>query len=95
MIPGGNPVIALPGNIPTLPVISLRPVLVTVEPARIANVRALRRSTRATDERGACSAFAFVSLDETVAGVTPVELHAAAGKASSNARATRSRTGNT
>src|SRR6202453_4683896 len=45
--PGGKPVIALPGEIPTSPTILVGPVFVTVEPARIAKRAALRRSTNA------------------------------------------------
>src|SRR5579863_6446598 len=45
--PGGKPVIALPGEIPTSPTILVGPVFVTVEPARTAKRAALRRSTEA------------------------------------------------
>src|SRR5579862_8671427 len=48
IVAGGKPVIAVPGKIPTLPVMRLGPVLVTVEPARIAKYRALRSLTDAT-----------------------------------------------
>jgi len=49
--PGGNPVIALPGESPTLPTTLVGPVFVTVEPARIAKGAALRRSTNAVAGR--------------------------------------------
>ncbi len=44
-IPGGNPVTALPGLSPRLPEIVEEPVLVTVVPARIANVLAVPIAT--------------------------------------------------
>jgi hypothetical protein len=34
IIPGGNPVMAVPGETPTLPFTLVSPVLVTSEPAR-------------------------------------------------------------
>ncbi len=39
-IPGGNPVTAVPGLSPRSPVITVRPVLVTVAPARTAKLAA-------------------------------------------------------
>jgi hypothetical protein len=44
-IPGGNPVIALSGDTPTSPSTAVGPVLVTVEPAKTANVEAVPRFT--------------------------------------------------
>src|SRR5207253_11114904 len=49
-IPGGNPVTAVPGLSPRSPLTVVAPVLVTVEPARTANVLAAPRAT------GACPA---------------------------------------
>src|SRR5438105_10633063 len=49
-IPGGNPVTAVPGLSPRSPLTLVAPVLVTVEPARTANVVAAPRAT------GACPA---------------------------------------
>jgi hypothetical protein len=45
MIPGGNPVTEVPGLNPRLPEIVEEPVLVTVLPARIANVLAVPKAT--------------------------------------------------
>src|ERR1019366_340238 len=42
-VPGGNPVTDEPGSSPRLPVITLGPVLVTVEPARTVKLRAVPR----------------------------------------------------
>jgi hypothetical protein len=42
--PGGKPVIASPGLTPRLPVTSVAPVLVTVEPARTAKLCAVPRT---------------------------------------------------
>jgi hypothetical protein len=44
-VPGGNPVVAVPGLTPRSPLMLVGPVLVTVEPARIAKVAADRRFT--------------------------------------------------
>src|SRR5579872_3019386 len=44
-VPGGNPVIAVPGLIPMSPVTWVAPVLVTVEPARTAKSPAAPRAT--------------------------------------------------
>src|SRR5207245_6048936 len=49
-VPGGNPVTAVPGLSPRSPLTVVAPVLVTVEPARTANVLAAPRAT------GACPA---------------------------------------
>src|SRR5438093_4553128 len=49
-VPGGNPVTAVPGFSPRSPLTLVAPVLVTVEPARTANVLAAPRAT------GACPA---------------------------------------
>src|SRR5438552_6653078 len=49
-VPGGNPVTAVPGLTPRSPLTVVAPVLVTVEPARTANVVAAPRAT------GACPA---------------------------------------
>src|SRR5688572_1042559 len=49
-VPGGNPVTAVPGLSPRSPLTLVAPVLVTVEPARTANVLAAPRAT------GACPA---------------------------------------
>src|SRR6185369_11338016 len=43
MLPGGNPVIAVPGHTPTLPVTTVGPVLVTAEPARTPKLAAVPR----------------------------------------------------
>src|ERR1700733_9101271 len=40
MVPGGNPVIEVPGDTPTPPMIMLGPVFVTVEPPRTAKFAA-------------------------------------------------------
>src|SRR3984893_1994894 len=47
-MPGGNPVIAVPGLTPTSPLITVEPVLVTVEPARTPKLPAVSRG-------GACA----------------------------------------
>jgi hypothetical protein len=52
-VPGGNPVIAVPGLTPKSPLMTLGPVLVTVVPARTAKLLAVPRST------GACAALAL------------------------------------
>src|SRR5947209_11974076 len=44
-MPGGNPVTEMPGETPTLPVMTLDPVLVTVEPPRTAKLPAVPRLT--------------------------------------------------
>src|SRR5439155_779056 len=49
-LPGGNPVTAVPGLSPRSPLTVVAPVLLTVEPARTANVLAAPRAT------GACPA---------------------------------------
>src|SRR5437660_12932642 len=46
-VPGGNPVTAVPGLSPRSPLTLVAPVLVTVEPARTANVLAAPRATGA------------------------------------------------
>src|SRR5688572_10761918 len=46
-VPGGNPVTAVPGLSPRSPLTVVAPVLVTVEPARTANVVAAPRATGA------------------------------------------------
>src|SRR5947209_19445571 len=47
-MPGGNPVTEMPGETPTLPVMTLAPVLVTVEPPRTAKLPAVPRLTCAS-----------------------------------------------
>jgi len=46
-VPGGNPVIAVPGLTPRSPLIVLGPVLVTVDPASTAKLAAVPRPTGA------------------------------------------------
>src|SRR5439155_14298005 len=46
-VPGGNPVTAVPGLSPRSPLTVVAPVLLTVEPARTANVLAAPRATGA------------------------------------------------
>ena len=45
IVPGGKPVTAVPGLRPKSPLITLGPVLVIVEPAKIAKLSAVPRST--------------------------------------------------
>ncbi len=47
IVPGGNPVTALPGDTPRSPVTTVGPVLVTVEPASTAKDAADPRLTEA------------------------------------------------
>jgi hypothetical protein len=57
-VPGGNPVIAVPGLTPRSPLIVLGPVLVTVDPASTAKLPAVPRPTGATAAPAANGSFA-------------------------------------
>jgi len=48
-VPGGKPVTAEPGLKPKFPLITLEPVFVIVEPARIAKLSAVPRFTEVAD----------------------------------------------
>ena len=89
--PGGKPVIALPGKIPTLPVILVGPVFVIVEPARITKGPALRRCTtdvagRIGDEESPSDAELPNEPGPGTAGVELPALHATAEAVKSKAR---------
>src|SRR3984893_17897092 len=69
-MPGGNPLIAAPGLTPTFPLITVEPVLVTVEPAKSAKLAAVPRD-------GACAwlgegTAAPIRLSTATAPRTPV-----------------------
>jgi hypothetical protein len=88
--PGGNPVIALPGESPTLPTTLVGPVFVTVEPARIAKGAALRRSTNSVagwiGDAERLKDLELPNAGPGIAGVEVPELHAATKAVRSPAR---------
>ncbi|WP_246507059.1 hypothetical protein [Actinocrinis puniceicyclus] len=79
-MPGGNPVIAVPGLTPRSPLIWLAPVLVTAEPANTAKLAAVPRST------GACAALALGAPAKTMANDTASTPRTAKGAANAPRR---------
>src|SRR5688572_28861010 len=81
-VPGGNPVTAVPGLSPRSPLTLVAPVLVTVEPARTANVLAAPRATGACPAAAAAVVSAGIANPNTraKAAVTPGKLTVRGGK---------------
>src|SRR5665213_1344966 len=74
-VPGGNPVIEVPGDAPTLPMIAVAPVFVTVEKARTPKFPAVPSGTvvwakeHAADKRNKLRVFKTPLVQDVVSGV--------------------------